>query len=130
MTGQVDDVDKYLGSTLARLGFRLDAVDSTVAYGDRPAWAVYYRSIDCKLQVCGSARDGGIDFMLAPLDAPNEFGPSGGSQGWRYLLMLSTSDDGLTTPPLEASDDMWWKWREALLLAHVDGACTALSAEH
>ncbi|CDP85290.1 MULTISPECIES: hypothetical protein [Mycolicibacterium] len=130
MTRQVRDVDKYLGPTLAKLGFRPEAVDSAVAYGDRPAWAIYYRGLDCKLQVCWSARDGGIDFLLAPLDAPDEFGPSGGSQGWQYLLMLSTSDDGLTTPPLEASDDIWWKWREALLLAHVDEARTALSAEH
>lgn len=130
MTACPTDVDRYLGPTLAKLGFIPQAVDSTVTYGDRPAWAVYYRGIDCKLQVCWSARDGGIDFLLAPLEAPDEFGLAGKSQGWQYLLMLSSSGDGLATPPLEASEEIWWKWRQALLLAHIDEARAALSSEN
>ncbi len=123
------DVEKYLGPTLAGLGFRMESADSAVVYGDRPAWAVYYRASDCKLQVCWSAREGGIDFMLAPLNAPDEFGLSSRSKGWEYLLMLSKSNDGLRTPSLEADDEIWWKWREALLLAHIDEARAAVSSE-
>lgn len=122
------DVEAHLGKTLAKLGFTLEAADEAVVYGERPAWAVYYRGADCKLQVCWSAREGGIDFMLAPLDAPNEFGLSSRSKGWEYMLMLSESDDGLQTPALEASDETWWRWREALLLAHIENACAALQS--
>ena len=129
MTTNYTDLEKRLGRTLAGLGFRMEKADSAVVYGDRPAWAVYYRGPDCKLQVCWSAREGGIDFMLAPLEAPNEFGLSSRSKGWQFLLMLSRSDDGLRTPSLDATDEVWWKWREALLLAHIDEARAALLSE-
>lgn len=128
MTVHPADVDKYLGPTLVQFGFSLEMVDTAVIYGDRPAWAVYYRALDCKLQVCWSARDGGIDFLLAPLEAPDQFGPSARAQGWQYLLILSTSDDSLTTPGLDASEEVWWKWRKDLLLAHFDEARDALSS--
>lgn len=123
----VGDVEKYLGSTIAKLGFTLDKVDDSITYGERPAWAVYYRASDCKLQVCWSAREGGVDFMLASIDAADEFGLASRSKGWDYMLMLSSSDDGLQTPSLEASEEVWWGWRKALLLAHIDEARTALS---
>jgi hypothetical protein len=114
------DAKAHLGPALTRLGFSLEAADEDVVHGERPAWAVYYRGTDCKLQVCWSARDSGIDFMLAPLDAPYEFGPSSRSKGWEYMLTLSETDDGLQTPSLEASDETQWRWREALLLTHVE----------
>lgn len=123
------DVEKYLGPTLTKLGFRMDGADSAIAYGDRPAWAVYYRGSDCKLQVCWSAREGSMDFMLAPLDAPNKFGLSSRAEGWQFMLMLSRSEDSLQTPSLQASDEVWWQWREALLLAHIQEARAALSSE-
>ena len=44
------DVERYMGSTLAAIGFDLDETDADVVYGDRPAWAVFYRGPDCKLQ--------------------------------------------------------------------------------
>lgn len=37
------DVERYMGSTLAALGFDLDGIDPHVTYGERPAWAVFYR---------------------------------------------------------------------------------------
>ena len=119
-------VDQHLGPTLARPGFASEAADNTMVYGGRPTWAVYCRSADCKLQICWSAREGGIDFMLAPLDAPNTFGLTGSSDGWRHLLALSRSDDDLQTPPVDADEETWWTWRKALLLAHIDEARGAL----
>ncbi|WP_157890778.1 hypothetical protein [Mycolicibacterium goodii] len=110
------------------LGFTLEAVDSSIVDGYRPAWAVYYRSSDCKLQVCWSAREGGIEFMLAPLDAPNSLGLTGSSDGWRYLLTLSRSGDDLPTPPVDADKESWWNWRKALLSAHIDEARATLAA--
>ena len=119
-------VDQHLGPMLASLGFALEAADNTLVYGDRPTWAVYYRSADYKLQICWSAREGGIDVMLAPLDAPNAFGLTGSSDGWRHLLALSRSDDDPQTPPVDADEETWWTWRKALLLAHIDEARGAL----
>lgn len=121
-----DDVEKYMGSTLSRYGFKLYAMEPAIVYGERPAWVVYYQSSDCKLQVLWSAREGGVDFMLAPLDAPTEFGLVNKSKKWRFLLSLSKSDDGLATPPLDAGTETWWKWRTALFDAHIDEARASL----
>ena len=88
------DVERYMGSTLAALGFDLDEVDPGVVYGERPAWAVFYRGPDCKIQVCWSAREAGVDFMLAPSDAPNEFGletgRGSGASCWRSAMRRMT----------------------------------------
>ncbi|WP_227371017.1 hypothetical protein [Mycobacterium fragae] len=98
------DVERYMGPTLSALGFDLDEVDPDVVYGERPAWAVFYRGPDCKLQVCWSAREGGVDFMLAPLDAPNEFGLDNRSKKWRFMFALSGMTDDLGSPPLGAGN--------------------------
>jgi hypothetical protein len=98
------DFEQFLGPTLSDYGFKLDEVQDTATYGGRPAWAVYYRTSDCKLQICWSARDGGIDVMLAPLDAPNEFGQVNRSKKWQFMLMLSKVRDDLNTPGLDADD--------------------------
>jgi hypothetical protein len=98
------DVERYMGSTLTARGLALDEVDPDVVYGERPAWAVFYRGPDCKLQVCWSARDGGVDFMLA----------------------LSDATDDLGTPPLGAGTDEVWAWRKALFDTHFEAARSAL----
>jgi hypothetical protein len=121
-----DEVDRYMGPTLSRVGFTLEEVDKAIRYAERPAWAVYYRGPDCKLQVCWSAREGGIDFMLAPLDAPNEFGLINQSKKWRLMLALSELDDGLVTPPVDAAPEAWWTWRIALFNWHFEAARAAL----
>lgn len=54
----------HLGPLLTARGFELEEVDADIVYGERGAWVMFYRSADCKLQICWSARDGGIDFML------------------------------------------------------------------
>jgi hypothetical protein len=115
-----------MGATLTALGFALDGVNPDVLYGERPAWAVFYRGPDCKLQVCWSDRDGGIDFMLAPLDAPNEFGLDNRLKKWRFMLALSDATDDLGTPPVGAGTDEAWVWRKALFDAHFDAARSAL----
>jgi hypothetical protein len=120
------DVERYMGSTLAAIGFDLDETDADVVYGDRPAWAVFYRGPDCKLQVCWSSREGGVDFMLAPLNTPNEFGLDDRSKSWRFMLALSDVNDDLGTPPLNAETDRVWAWRRALFDAHFEAARAAL----
>lgn len=115
-----------MGSTLAGLGFHLEEVDADVVYGERPAWAVFYRGPECKLQVCWSAREGGVDFMLAPLDAPNEYGLLNKSKKWRYMLALSDVNDHLGTPPLGVGTQELWEWRMALFDTHFEAARDAL----
>jgi hypothetical protein len=122
------DVERYMGPTLSALGFDLDEVDSDVVYGERQAWAVFYRGPDCKFQVCWSAREGGVDFMLAPLEAPNEFGLDNGSKMWRFMLALSDATDDLGTLPLEAGTEEVWAWRKALFDTHFDAARNALTS--
>jgi hypothetical protein len=121
------DVERYMGPRLAALGFHLDQLDADMVYGERPAWAVFYRGPDCKLQVCWSAREGGVDFMLASLDAPNEYGLLNRSKKWRFMLALSDATDDLATPPLGVATDEVWAWRKALFDAHFETARNALS---
>jgi len=56
---------------------------------------VYYRSKDCKIQVYESSREGEVNCMIAPLDAPNEFGLR--SEKWQFLARFGTRPDS----PLE-----------------------------
>lgn len=65
------EVERFLRPTLPHVGFKIDEIQDVEIYGNRAACASYYRGEDCKLQICWSARDDGIDFMLAPLDATN-----------------------------------------------------------
>ncbi|MGO4442217.1 hypothetical protein AB4Z42_02550 [Mycobacterium sp. 2YAF39] len=120
------EVDRFLEPTLLNAGFKLDEVQEAIVYGNRPAWAVYYRDNDCKVQVCWSARDGGIDFMVAPLDAPNEFGLTNNSKKWHFMLLLSGAQDNLVTPGLEAGDDAVLPWLKALFDIHFEPARRAL----
>jgi hypothetical protein len=122
------EVDAYMGPVLQRYGFVSDGATGNVDYGDLPAWSVFYRRDDCKLQVCWSAREGGVDLLLAPVDAPNEFGLVNASKNWHFLLLLSDFDDGLTTPALDAGADVWWEWRRALFNAHFPAAHRAMVA--
>jgi hypothetical protein len=123
------ELDQFLDPTLSDVGFKLDEVQDAATYGGRPAWALYYRNSDCKLQVCWSARDGGIDFMLAPRDAPNEFGLVNRSKKWQFMLMLSKAHDDLKTPGLDADDGAVMSWLKALFDRHFDAARAALLAE-
>jgi hypothetical protein len=123
-------VEQFMGATLRRSGFIPDEMQDAIVYAGRPAWAVFYRADDCKLQACYSAREGGIDFMLAPLDAPNEFGLANSSKMWQFMLALSHLDDGLRTPQVDAPIDTWWAWRIALFEARIETARIALLRGH
>jgi hypothetical protein len=120
------ELEGFLEPTLSHAGYKLDEVDDAAIYGNRPAWAIYYRGKDSKLQVCWSARDGGIDFMLAPLNAPNEFGLLNHSKKWHFMLMLSDAHDDLATPGLDADDDMVMSWLKALFDLHFESAHAAI----
>ena len=64
--------------------------------------------------------------MLAPLDAPNEFGLLNLSKKWHLMLMLSDAHDDLDTPELEADDDTVMSWLKALFDVHFESARAAL----
>ncbi|BBY95675.1 hypothetical protein MGALJ_53440 [Mycobacterium gallinarum] len=120
------ELERFLKPTLSNAGFTLDEVQEPIVHGNRPAWAVYYRRSDCKLQVCWSARDGGIDFMLALPDAPNEFGLTNDSKEWHFMLLLSDAEDNLETPGLGAQDDTILTWLQSLFDIHFEPAHRAL----
>jgi hypothetical protein len=120
------ELSRFLEPTLEHAGFHLEEIDEAMIYGDRPAWAAYYRGQDCKLQICWSARDGGIDFMLAPTDAPNEFGLLNQSKKWQFMLLLSSARDDLPTPAPDADDEEVVSWLRALFEIHFVSARDAL----
>lgn len=123
-------LERFLDATLSRAGLRLSQLDDPTVYQNRPAWVIYYSGEDCKLQVCWSARDGGIDFLLAPPGAPDEFGLSNASKKWHLMLMLSNEHDDLVTPPPDADDQTEMSWLKALFEIHFEAARAALlSAE-
>lgn len=120
------DVERYMASILAARGFAIEWVDSDLEYGESPAWAAFYRGPDCKLQLCWSSREGGLHFLLAPLDAPNKFGLDDGFKTWRYMLALSDVTDDLGPPPLSGGEAKLWAWRKALFDTHFEAARAAL----
>ena len=120
------EVVHFMGPTMVHFGLALGEVSDSLTYGGLPAGAVFYQGADCKVQICWSARDGGLDFMLAPLDAPNELGLINSSKKWQFMLMLDDSEDGLTTPPVGSDADTWWTWRKALFAEHFEAVGTAV----
>jgi hypothetical protein len=85
------DVEATLGPLLRELGFFLDDVDDGPDEGGLARNIIYYRSKDCKLQIYYSAREGEINCMIAPLDAPNEFGLN--SNKWHLISRFSKPPD-------------------------------------
>jgi hypothetical protein len=122
-------LERFLEPTLSQAGFKLEELDDNAVYQNRPAWAIYYRGQDCKLQISWSARDGGIDYFLAPLDAPNEFGLANESKKWHLMLMLSNVRDALVTPAPDADDEAEIAWLKALFEIHFDAGRAALLGE-
>ncbi|KUH84625.1 hypothetical protein [Mycobacterium sp. IS-1556] len=87
------EVESIVGPLLSDLGFTLDNVDVHVDEGGRHGSVVYYKSADCKLQIYQSSREGSVNCMIAPLDAPNEFGPHDASFKWQYLTKFAPMPD-------------------------------------
>jgi hypothetical protein len=82
-------VQSIVEPLLTELGFRLDEYDDHVEGGREQDSVVFFRSKDCKIQIYDSPRAGSINCMIAPLDAPNVFGPYDQSGKWEYIVMLA-----------------------------------------
>ena len=121
---------QYLGPPLARKGFVLDEVQDDVEYGECAAWAIYYRSGDCKLQVYWSSRTGDLNFMVAPSDAPNEFALSNSSKQWKSMFLLSGERDDLPTPGFDADAEADMAFLKARFEIHFESARRALLAQY
>jgi hypothetical protein len=80
-----DEVRKIVEPYLLSIGFDLDAIDDNVDEGGRQGSAIFYRGEDCKIQVYYSSREGEINAMIGPLDAPNEHGLYNRSRKWHYF---------------------------------------------
>jgi hypothetical protein len=80
-------VQSIVEPLLAELGFRLEECDDDVDGGRSGDCVVYFGSNDCKIQIYDSPRAGSINCMIAPLDAPNVFGPYDRSGKWQYIVM-------------------------------------------
>jgi hypothetical protein len=92
MTQQfLTEVRSIIEPILDELGFRIDEYVGDIDEGGRTAAVVFYRSDDCKMQIYYSAREGEINFMIAPLDVPNEFGLNG--EKWYYISYFSKRPD-------------------------------------
>ena len=74
-------------------GFVLDEIQNGADDGGRDLSVVYFRSADCKMQIYESAREGETNCMIAPLDAPNEFGLRSSSKKWQYLTTFAKRPD-------------------------------------
>lgn len=90
------DVQTTVGPLLADLGFVVDEVDDSPDEGGIERHIVYYRSSECKIQIYDFSREGEANCMIAPLDAPNEFGLT--SKKWHYISKFSKRSD---VPPQE-----------------------------
>ncbi|TDO06502.1 hypothetical protein EV580_6594 [Mycobacterium sp. BK086] len=95
------DVQTIIGSLLSERGFTVDEIDERPLVGGRPPHVVYYRSNDCKIQIYESRRDGETNCMIAPVDAPNEFGPN--STKWHYLDRFAQPREPATPETLRAA---------------------------
>lgn len=85
------EVQSVVGPLLEELGFVLDEIDDKPDEGGRTRHIVYYRSPDCKIQVYESYREGETNCMIAPLEAPNEFGLR--AKRWQYLPRFTKRPD-------------------------------------
>ncbi|MCV7027934.1 hypothetical protein [Mycobacterium sherrisii] len=84
------EVQSIVGPVLSGMGFTLDTVDESVDEGGRTGWVVIYRGVDCKIQIYYSSREGEVNAMIGPLDAPNKHGAYDDSGKWRYFSDLET----------------------------------------
>lgn len=83
------EVQSIVEPLLSGLGFWLDEYDGDVPEGGPRSSVVYFRSKDCKIQIYQSTREASINCMIAPLAAPNVFGPTDVSGKWQYVVMLA-----------------------------------------
>jgi hypothetical protein len=126
------DVRLVVEPILSKRGFVLDEIQDGTDDGGRQLSVVYFRSADCKIQIYESAREGETNCMIAPLDAPNEFGLRSTSKKWQFLTRFVKRSD----LPLEGrlkmarqeyeSYDNPLEWVKACIEAHFDTAHAAM----
>lgn len=90
------EVQATVGPLLTERGFALDEIDDSPDRGGIERHIVYYRSSDCKMQIYEYSREGEVNCMIAPLNAPNEFGLT--SKHWHYISKFSKRSN---VPPEE-----------------------------
>ncbi|MBA0047716.1 hypothetical protein [Mycobacteroides sp. LB1] len=111
-----EEAQSIVGPLLSDLGFTLDVIDDHVNEGGRTGSVVYYRSEDCKVQVYQSSREGSVNCMIAPLDAPNVFGPQDRSFSWQYLtkfapmpeMSLEELAESVSFEPKTSAEQLQW----------------------
>lgn len=116
------DAERVVGPLLAAHGFSLEQVADELDYGGRPAWALFYRGSDCKVQLCWSDRNGGLTYFLAPVDAPNELGLINESHQWQYMLALSDNPADPGIPPIGHGNEALWEWLKCLFDNYFESA--------
>lgn len=126
------DVRLVVEPILSKRGFVLDEIQDGTDDGGRQLSVVYFRSADCKIQIYESAREGETNCMIAPLDAPNEFGLLSTSKKWQFLTRFVKRSD----LPLEGrfkmarqeyeSYDNPLEWVKACIEARFDTAHAAM----
>jgi hypothetical protein len=90
------EVDRNIEPLLSELGFVLEEVDDGPDEGGIPRHIAYFKSADCRLQIYDSSREGEVNCMIAPLDAPNTFGLN--TDKWHFISRFSKRAD---LPPKE-----------------------------
>lgn len=83
------EVRSIVEPLLNKFGFKFDEYDGDATEGGAKSSVVYFRSKDCKIQIYDSPREASINCMIAPLDAPNVFGPTDRSGKWQYIVMFA-----------------------------------------
>jgi hypothetical protein len=79
------EVETIIGPLLSSMGFTVDTIDDDFDEGGRTGSVVVYRAPDCKIQIYYSSREGEINAMIGPLDAPNRHGLYDQSRKWHYF---------------------------------------------
>jgi hypothetical protein len=76
---------EIVGPLLTHMGFVLAGIDNSVDEGGRKGSVLYYHGPDSKVQLYNSSREGEINAMIAPLEAPDEYGLYNRSHMWHYF---------------------------------------------
>lgn len=133
-SGFEGEVDRILGSTLRRYGLVFDGVFDGTDEGGRSLSICYFRGPNCKLQVYRWEREGETNCMIAPADAPNEFGLLSTSKKWQFLTRFVSRPDyplDEVVRSARAEFDSYaepLKWVRARINAYYEVACTAILA--
>jgi hypothetical protein len=124
------EVERTVGAVLSDNGLVLDEIFDGLDDGasGRPLTIVYYRGRDCRLQIYRSSREGETNCMIAPLDAPNEYGLRSRSKSWQFLTRsvphpeLPLEDLARTARREYDSHETPLHWVRTIIEKHFDAA--------